>query len=206
MDDLNNTEQIPVLNDNNQDKKQPKKKKGKRTVSPGWNIVLTVLAIFINVAFVAEMFYVTKYSALSKDMFIKINLAVLVVLLVIDALLFFSIRLKKIALMVLSTCLIIAGTGVGGYAAYALLRVNKSVNDITNAEYTKSVNTSLVVYAKGSGKKISDVAGISGKKVGYANGTDTAEAGREYLADSGVAPEYKKYQGLIRVSSALMKL
>ena len=204
MDDLNNTEQIPVLNDNNQGNKQNKKKKGKRTVSPAWNIVLTVLAIFINVAFIAEMFYVTKYSALSKDMFIKINVAVLAVLLIIDALLFFSIRLKKIALMALSTCLIIAGTGIGGYAGYALLRVNKSVSDITNAEYTKSVNTSLVVYTKGSGKKISDVSGISGKKVGYANGTDTAEAGREYLADSGVAPEYKKYTDYTEVFNALI--
>lgn len=198
MSDLNNTEEMPVLNE------QPVKPKKTKKTYTAWNVVLTILTIFVNIAFIVELFYVTKYSALSKGIFIKVNVAALVVLLLIDILVFFSIRLKNLVLMIISTCLLIAGGGTGGYAAYALLRVDKSVNDITKTEYTKSVNTSLVVYSKGSGKPILDVADISGARVGYATGTDTAEVGQKYLSDAGVTPEYSQYNSYIDVFNALI--
>ena len=199
MSDLNNTEEMPVLNE------QPvKPKKTPKKSFTAWNLVLTILTILVNIAFIVELFYVTKYSALSKGIFIKVNVAALVVLLLIDILVFFSIRLKNLVLMIISTCLLIAGGGTGGYAAYALLRVDKSVNDITKTEYTKSVNTSLVVYSKGSGKPIIDVADISGARVGYATGTDTAEVGQKYLSDAGVTPEYSQYNSYIDVFKALI--
>lgn len=199
MSDLNNTEEMPVLNE------QPvKPKKTPKKSYTAWNVVLTILTILVNIAFIVELFYVTKYSALSKGIFIKVNVAALVVLLLVDILVFFSIRLKNLVLMIISTCLLIAGGGTGGYAAYALLRVDKSVNDITKTEYTKSVNTSLVVYSKGSGKPILDVADISGAKVGYATGTDTAEVGQKYLSDAGVTPEYSQYNSYIDVFNALI--
>ena len=214
MSDLNNTEEMPVLNEqvveekkiptNEPDNRPGKQKKSTPKVNTAWNVVLTILTILVNIAFIVELFYVTKYSALSKGIFIKVNVAALVVLLLIDILVFFSIRLKNLVLMIISTCLLIAGGGTGGYAAYALLKVDKSVNDITKTEYTKSVNTSLVVYSKGSGKPILDVADISGAKVGYATGTDTAEVGQKYLSDAGVTPEFKQYNDYTDVFKGLI--
>lgn len=214
MSDLNNTEEMPVLNEQDFEEKKSstnepvhkpgKPKKSTPKVNTAWNVVLTILTILVNIAFIVELFYVTKYSALSKGIFIKVNVAALIVLLLIDILVFFSIRLKNLVLMIISTCLLIAGGGTGGYAAYALLRVDKSVNDITKTEYTKSVNTSLVVYSKGSGKPILDVADITGAKVGYATGTDTAEVGQKYLSDAGVTPEYSQYNSYIDVFKALI--
>ena len=211
MSDLNNTEEMPVLNEQDfagNDKKNtppnPKSKKNTSKVNVAWNVVLTVLTILVNIAFIVELFYVTKYSALSKGIFIKVNVAALVILLLVDILVFFSIRLKNLVLMIISTCLLIAGGGTGGYAAYALLKVDKSVNDITKSEYTKSVNTSLVIYSKGSGKPILDVADISGAKVGYATGTDTAEVGQKYLSDAGVTPEFKQYNDYTDVFKGLI--
>lgn len=214
MSDLSNTEEMPVLNEqdfeekkssaNEPDHKPGKPKKSTPKVNTGWNVVLTILTILVNIAFIVELFYVTKYSALSKGIFIKVNVAALVVLLLIDILVFFSIRLKNLVLMIISTCLLIAGAGTGAYAAYALLRVDKSVNDITKTEYTKSVNTSLVIYSKGSGKPILDVADITGAKVGYATGTDTAEVGQKYLSDAGVTPEFKQYNDYTDVFKGLI--
>ena len=214
MSDLNNTEEMPVLNEQDFEEKKSstnepvykpgKPKKSTPKVNTAWNVVLTILTILVNIAFIVELFYVTKYSALSKGIFIKVNVAALVVLLLIDILVFFSIRLKNFVLMIISTCLLIAGGGTGGYAAYALLKVDKSVNDITKTEYTKSVNTSLVVYSKGSGKPILDVADISGAKVGYATGTDTAEVGQKYLSDAGVTPEFKQYNDYTDVFKGLI--
>lgn len=214
MSDLSNTEEMPVLNEqefeenksstNEPDHKPGKPKKSTPKVNTAWNVVLTILTILVNIAFIVELFYVTKYSALSKGIFIKVNVAALVVLLLVDILVFFSIRLKNLVLMIISTCLLIAGGGTGGYAAYALLRVDKSVNDITKTEYTKSVNTSLVVYSKGSGKPVLDVADISGAKVGYATGTDTAEVGQKYLSDAGVTPEFKQYNDYTDVFKGLI--
>lgn len=214
MSDLNNTEEMPVLNEqdfeekksstNEPDHKPGKTKKSTPKVNTAWNVVLTILTILVNIAFIVELFYVTKYSALSKGIFIKVNVAALMALLLIDILVFFSIRLKNFVLMIISTCLLIAGGGTGGYAAYALLKVDKSVNDITKTEYTKSVNTSLVVYSKGSGKPVLDVADISGAKVGYATGTDTAEVGQKYLSDAGVTPEFKQYNDYTDVFKGLI--
>lgn len=214
MSDLSNTEEMPVLNEqefeenksstSEPDHKPGKPKKSTPKVNTAWNVVLTILTILVNIAFIVELFYVTKYSALSKGIFIKVNVVALVVLLLVDILVFFSIRLKNLVLMIISTCLLIAGGGTGGYVAYALLRVDKSVNDITKTEYTKSVNTSLVVYSKGSGKPIIDVADISGAKVGYATGTDTAEVGQKYLSDAGVTPEFKQYNDYTDVFKGLI--
>lgn len=214
MSDLSNTEEMPVLNEqefeenksstNEPDHKPGKPKKSTPKVNTAWNVVLTILTILVNIAFIVELFYVTKYSALSKGIFIKVNVAALVVLLLVDILVFFSIRLKNLVLIIISTCLLIAGGGTGGYAAYALLKVDKSVNDITKTEYTKSVNTSLVIYSKGSGKPILDVEDISGAKVGYATGTDTAEVGQKYLSDAGVTPEFKQYNDYTDVFKGLI--
>ena len=199
MSNLERTEQIPVINE-----KKPNRNKKKRRNYTRWYMILTIVTIIVNLAFIAEMFYVTQYAALSKDVFIKINLIALVVLLVIDILVFVSIRVKQFVLLIITTCLLVASTGVGGYAGYALLRVNKSVNDITNIEYTKSVNTSLVVYSKSSGKPVVDLSDLDGTTVGYATGTDTAEVGQEYLKKNGINPEYKQYNDYISVITALL--
>ena len=146
MNDLENTEKIPVL-----DEKKTSKKKPKRRPKVGWNIFLTVLAVVVNILFIVEVFYVTKYSALSTGVFMIINAVMLAVLLILDGLVFFSIRLRNLTLVLIASCLLITGAGAGSYAAYVLLRVDKSVNDITTSSYTKTVNTALVVYGKGTG-------------------------------------------------------
>ena len=199
MNDLENTEKIPVL-----DEKKTSKKKPKRRPKVGWNIFLTVLAVVVNILFIVEVFYVTKYSALSTGVFMIINAVMLAVLLILDGLVFFSIRLRNLTLVLIASCLLITGAGAGSYAAYVLLRVDKSVNDITNSSYTKTVNTALVVYEKGTGKEVRELADISGALVGIASGTGPAEVAETYLAEAGVVPEYKSYNDYASVFNALI--
>ena len=205
MSEVGNTEKMPVLNEQNSDNNNRRKNRQqpKKYYTP-WYIALTVLTILVNIAFIVEMFYVTKYASLSKALFIKINVIALVVLLVMDLLVFLSIRIKKLVLLIITTCLLVSSIGVGAYAGYALLRVDKSVSDITKTEYTKSVNTSLVVYSKGSGKPIVELSDVDGANVGYATGTDTAEVGQKYLSDAGVTPNYKQYNDYTDVFKALI--
>lgn len=199
MNDLDRTEQMEIIKES----KPSKKKKQKRNYTR-WYMILTIISIIVNIALIAEMFYVTQFAALSKDTFIKINLIALAILLFIDILVFLSIRLKNLILMITASCLLIVSTGVGGYAGYALLRVDQSVNDITKSEYTKSVNTSLVVYSKSSGNPIVDLSDVDGAVVGYATGTDAAEVGQQYLEKNKITPEYKQYNDYISVITALL--
>lgn len=200
MTEIDRTEKIPVINDNgsNKTKKKPKRKYTR------WYIILTVLTIIVNIAFIAEMFYVTQFSALSKDVFIKINVIALVVLLIIDILVFVSIRIKKLLLIVITSCLLIVSTGIGGYAAYALLNVNKSVSDMTSKNYTKSVNAAIVTYSQAGSTPIVSLDDLDGATVGYATGTDTAEIGQNYLKKNNITPEYKEIGGYIDVLKALI--
>lgn len=197
MNDLENTEKLQVVSEN-------RKKKPKRKPTTGWNVFLTVFAVAVNILFIVEAFYITKYSALSTNIFRMVNIIILAVLLVLDLLVFFTIRFKQLALAIISSCLLITGVGASSYVGYVLLRVDRSVNDITNTTYSKSVNTSLVVYDKGTGDSIKDLADISGTVVGYANGTGPAEAAEKYLSEASVAPKYQSYNDYASVFKALI--
>ena len=101
MNDFENTEKIPVM-----DEKKTSKKKPTRRPKLGWNIFLTVLAVVVNILFIVEVFYVTKYSALSTGVFMIINAVMLAVLLILDGLVFFSIRLRNLTLVLIASCLL----------------------------------------------------------------------------------------------------
>lgn len=168
-------------------------KKKKRSVNVSWRIVLAFATILLNVLLTFVLFYVTKFSSLSKDMFVLLNVAAVVVLLVIDVIVFMIVRFGNKALTVIMSvflCITLLG---GSYACYALSRVEKTMNNITSTEYTVSVSTSLVKYDKTSGDPIMDKNDLSNKKVGFAIGTDTAQVGQDYLKESNIDPEYKEY-------------
>lgn len=168
-------------------------KKRKNNISTGVYVLLVVLTIVINIVLMLELFYLTKFGALSQDMFLMINYGGLGLLLLIDLFLFFAIKdKKKVLVVIVSILLIISGVG-SGVAGFAFSKLNSTVNKITSTEYSVSVSTSLVTYSKADGDPIVTIEDLADKKIGLTSGTDTASVGQDYLKEANIQYEEKEY-------------
>ena len=164
---------------------------------------MAALAVLANVLLVYDALLLTKYSSLKQSMFVKIDLAVLAVLVVLDLFAMASLFYKKKNWVIIALVISIILSAGGSYAAYALVRINSSVNDLTSTTYTKSVSAALVIYS-GNSDPISSVSDLDGKTVGFARGTDTAEIGKSYLEKKKVSAEYKEYNSYTELFSGLI--
>lgn len=205
-DDMTSSRTIVFIGNHNGDNEEkPKKKHHKISVRKmlmrsRW---MTALAILANVLIVYDALLLTRYSSLSQDVFIKIDLIVLAILVALDLFAACALFYKKKTWVIIVLVISIVLSAGGSYAAYALVRINSSVNDLTSTTYTKNVTAALVVY-KNSSDPVSSVKDLDGKAVGYAKGTDTAEIGQNYLEKKGVSVEYKEYNSYTEVFSALI--
>ena len=186
-------------------KKTVKKKKGifRKNMTPSY-IALTVLAIAMNALVIYALFHTTQFSALGKDVFIKVNLAAMFVLLLIDILVFVAIRSKKIWAFMLSVVVLVAGVGVGGYATYLLKRVDANLEKMTSREKTTEVKTSLVIYENTSGNPIMDINDLNGRKVGIVKDTSNANLAKAKLEAEGISVEYVEYFSFADAFSGLI--
>ena len=129
--------------------KQKKRKTGvfQNNMTPAY-IALTVLTIGVNFLFVYMLFYTTRFSAVSKDIFTKVNLAAMLALLFLDVIVFIAIRSKKVWAFILSCLCLVLAVGGGGYAGYMLTRVDENLEKITSREKTTEVKTSQSLRQK----------------------------------------------------------
>ena len=185
--------------------KQKKKKKGvfQNNMTPAY-IALTVLTIGVNFLFVYMLFYTTQFSAVSKDLFTKVNLAAMLALLFLDVIVFIAIRSKKIWAFILSCLCLVLAVGGGGYAGYMLTRVDENLEKITSREKTTEVKTSLVIYENTAGEPIMDINDLNGRKIGIVPGTSNADLAKAKLEAEGISAEYVEYYSFADNFSALI--
>jgi len=74
-------------------------KKKKINLVPG-NIALTCAAIILTLLVIYSLFYTTRFSALSKTLFVKVNMIAMLALLIVDLMVFLAIRTKKLAVFI----------------------------------------------------------------------------------------------------------
>ena len=182
---------------------KPKKRAFAKDMTP-WNIVLTLADIVLHVVVIYSLFYTTRFSALDKDVFTKVNLVTMAVLLVLDILVWISIRTKKIIPFVISALALVVSVSAGGYAAYALTRVETNLTEITAKEHDTDINVSLVTYTKRSGEPIMEVADLNGKRIGGVDGTDCAKIGKDRLTAEEVNYNYVNYLSFAETFKALI--
>jgi LCP family protein required for cell wall assembly len=186
-------------------KKQKKQSKGRfHKDTKALNIVMTILTIAINAVVFYAMFNLSRYASFSKKTFVLINVAVLLVLLIYNVLIIMLIRSKKIFIFVIDVIVAALLTGVGGYAVYALFRVDSNVNKITGSTDEEDVSASLVVYNGSSNSLITDTADLDGKTVGIAKDTKTAEIAKKKLSAEGINVTYAELPGYTDVFTNLV--
>ena len=206
-DDLERTQDIPVVEENNNNNRQPKKdKKGTFKKNPkGLNIFMTVITVIVNALVTFMMFQVTRYAAIGKDIFLYLNIGVLVVLILIDLLLITVIRTRKIAVFVIDLVVLCMFLCAGGYGTYVLAEVNKNVDKITNTLQTeKEVSASLVIYSGTDGDPIVNLKDLSGRKVGISTGSNTGKIAEKKLDNDGITVEWVECAGYDEVMKSLI--
>ena len=194
---------IPPQTPKNKKSKKPKKGEFKKDPT-ALNIIVTIFTIVANILVVYILFNTTKFSSIGQNIFMMINIAVLVILLLLDLLVILMIRTRKIALFVISIIVLSLFVGGGGYGFYALGRVNKNVTKITGEKKEEEVAASLVIYSGTSGDPITDVKDLEGRRVGVAKGTQTSEIAKTKLSSEGVNVEYVEVNGYTDLLSNLI--
>ena len=205
--EMENTQNLPVIEKSApQQNKNSQKKKGTFKINPKrLNIAMTLVTVIVNALVTFMMFQITRYAAIGKEMFLYLNIGVLVVLLLIDFLLVIVIRTRKIAVFVIDLLVLCMFLGVGGYGSYVLAEVNKSIDKVTNTEDTeKEVSASLVIYSGTSGDPIVNLEDLEGRRVGLSTGSNTGKVAKKKLENDGVNVEWIECAGYDEVINSLL--
>ena len=196
---------VPPTNDKNTNKKKKQPKKGEfKKDTTVLNIIVTVLTVIANVLVTLILFNTTRFSSLSKNIFLIINVVALILLVFLDVLVIMMIRTKKVAMFVITCIVLSLFVGVGGYGYYALGRVNTNVNKITGDTKEEEVSASLVIYSGTSGDPITDVSDLEGRRVGVSSGTTTEEIAKSKLSSEGINVEYVEVNGYTELLTQLI--
>ena len=183
------------------------KKKKRRSISRqqlSINFLMSFATALFNILVVLLVYRVTKYSTVSKLMFILGNGVVLLFLLIFDLLVFLSIRTRRPRILI--ACLIVLTFLVPSteYAWTLVSRVNNSIEQIVETESEESVSASFIIYTESVGSPIIQIDDLSGKKVGVLSGTHMAEVAQRRLENEGITATIVSYTNSIEEFTALI--
>lgn len=186
---------------------KPVGKKKRRSISRqqlSINFMMSFATALFNILVVLLVYRVTKYSTVSKLMFILGNGLVLLFLLIFDLLIFLSIRTRKPRILI--ACLIVLTFLVPAteYAWMLVSRVNNSIEQIVETESEESISASFIIYTESVGSPIIQIDDLSGKKVGVLSGTHMAEVAQKRLENEGITATIVNYTNSIEEFTALI--
>lgn len=186
---------------------KPVGKKKRRSISRqqlSINFMMSFATALFNILVVLLVYRVTKYSTVSKLMFILGNGLVLLFLLIFDLLIFLSIRTRKPRILI--ACLIVLTFLVPTteYAWMLVSRVNNSIEQIVETESEESISASFIIYTESVGSPIIQIDDLSGKKVGVLSGTHMAEVAQKRLENEGITATIVNYTNSIEEFTALI--
>ena len=168
------------------------------------NFLMSFATALFNILVVLLVYRVTKYSTVSKLMFILGNGLVLLFLLIFDLLIFLSIRTRKPRILI--ACLIVLTFLVPTteYAWMLVSRVNNSIEQIVETESEESISASFIIYTESVGSPIIQIDDLSGKKVGVLSGTHMSEVAQKRLENEGITATIVNYTNSIEEFTALI--
>ncbi len=186
---------------------KPVGKKKRRSISRqqlSINFMMSFATALFNILVVLLVYRITKYSTVSKLMFILGNGVVLLFLLIFDLLVFLSIRTRRPRILI--ACLIVLTFLVPSteYAWTLVSRVNNSIEQIVETESEESVSASFIIYTESVGSPIIQIDDLSGKKVGVLSGTHMAEVAQKRLENEGITATIVNYTNSIEEFTALI--
>lgn len=185
-------------------KNQENKQKYPSEKMTRWNIVLILLTVIANILVAYVLIYVSNYSALSKNIFVWLNIGTMFALLLIDLLVYFSIRTMNKKVYTVAAIILCASLAAGSYGTYVTVRVQNNIDNMTSTQQTQDVNAAFVIYTGNSGSAITNTSDLEGKTIAVSKGTQTAEIAEKKLQNDGITASYQEYSGYTETYRALV--
>ena len=168
----------------NHNKKPFNLAKAIRSNAMPFNLGLTIAAIVVNCLLLYIMVTINGYSAFSKGIFIAINVVIMLLMLGLNALVFFFIKTRQVRLFQIGTIFLVILLLISVPGSFITLKVQGTVNKVinTSGEQTQSVTTSIVVY----GNDVADLDALNGKMLGIVPDTTYATKANEQLNEKDI--------------------
>lgn len=168
------------------------------------NIIYTVLAFVINMLMWWTIFSITRYSSLSKIIFIVVNVVVLLLMLLMNYLLFMLVRTRKVRFLNIVSGMLVIFLLISGFSTFLTTKLNVNVNKIINTGTTnENVETSIIVYSETGASPITKIDDLDGKTVGIVEGTNYATLAQEELSANGINATTKSFNDYTSIAQAL---
>lgn len=176
----------------------------KRKLNPALlNIIRTELTVLVNFAIVYIALNLSKFANLKKGLFVRIIIGILIFVLILNFVVFLSVRIRRKWTKILSTILLIIAMGGSGFSAYALTKVNTNVEKMTETTKVEDINANIIVFAKSS-ELIMNVEDLEGKNVGIIAGTHISELTKSKLEEMGIHVTYTEFSDYETLGTALV--
>ncbi len=156
----------------------------------GKNTLVTLLALLMNAGLMYLILRVSRFANVSRELFVKANMAALVLIAFVDLLALTTIIFKKKFMYVLSILLLCLTTGVSGYGVYAIESVEQSLENLTKTTIVDDVNVVLLHDSKASTAMILSEEDLAGTKIGIPADTELGKAVKNRMQSLGVSAEY----------------
>lgn len=187
------------------------KKKKKKTVRRDLTFVNRVMSLIVIIAEGLTLLAIsglTRFSSLSRSLFMNVNIGVLAGVLLINFLVILAIGRRSIRLVkfVLITSLIMAA--FSGGLVYVEYRLNVNLNRmIDDGQSRETVGIAFVVYDGGRGSSIQSEQNLNGKVFGILD-DETSEQGsimpKKEIDKLKINVEYRGYSDYTRCLEALV--
>lgn len=173
------------------------------------SIVVLSLAVITNAAFLLGLTYIHTFSTLSKNIFIIINVIVLVMLLGINFLSYLQMRNTKRNYFYMIISVVVLGFLLASGFTFVAGKLNQTVNNIVVSDptVTESLELAITVNEK-ENASIKDINDLDGKTIGILQENLSAEifkASQSEFENQNVDVEFKEYFGYQEIILALLK-
>ena len=176
----------------------------KRKLNPALlNIIRTELTVLVNFAIVYIALNLSKFANLKKGLFVRIIIAILIFVLILNFAVFLSVRVRRKWTRVLSAILLVIAMGGSGFSAYALTKVNTNVEKMTETTKVEDINANIIIYAKSS-ELIVNLEDLEGKNVGIIAGTHISDLTKTKLQEMGIHVTYTEFSDYETLGTALV--
>ena len=148
--------------------KKNKKVKSKLNIDKKYiDLVLVIWIALVNIMLLLVVKNITKFSNLSKNIFVVVYLFILVIVLILNLLVAMNIMKKKstkilVPIIIFSTIIMVAGCGT----LYLTTTITKVVDEIVETEDGTETTEFAIISYSGKDNSYDEINDLKGKKIG----------------------------------------
>ena len=160
------------------------------------NLGSLVLALVVNILIVIILFGIARYMELSGIVILLAIAMGIIICLLVDFLVFYSARFRDhlVQYITIGFSVILVITGIYGVAT--VNKLNNAVDEVIDNHGEIQYEEMVVSFVTYNNTKVTDLKGVSGKKIGYFESTEensVSSLGQKKLEKENISVQYEAY-------------